>query len=91
MDVLKIERKGKRLDTLEKFHIFCSLKQNLHLNDCNLDFNNPIFNVVYKPNGSSTQKQPCRFSGSRDLDYTEHECLFVDSPNFTVHHTTPVQ
>jgi hypothetical protein len=56
MDVIKIERKGKHLDTLEKFHIFCSLKQNLHLNDLNLDSNNPIFNVVYKPNGSSTHK-----------------------------------
>jgi hypothetical protein len=55
MDVIKIGRKGKHLDTLEKFHIFCSFKQNKHLNDSNLDINNPIFNTVYKPNRSSTR------------------------------------
>jgi hypothetical protein len=56
MDVVKIERKGKHLDILEKFHIFCSLKQNKHLNDSNLDLNNPIFNTVYKPNRYNTQE-----------------------------------
>jgi hypothetical protein len=42
MDIITTERKGKHLDTLEKFHIFCSYKRNKHLNDNNIDTQNPI-------------------------------------------------
>jgi hypothetical protein len=56
MHIIKIERKGKHLDTLEKFHIFCSFKRNKHLNDNNIDTHNPIFNTIYKHNGSSTHE-----------------------------------
>jgi hypothetical protein len=48
MDVIKVERKGKHLDTLERFHIFQAFKQNTHLNDSNIDVHNPIFNTIYK-------------------------------------------
>jgi hypothetical protein len=48
MDIIKVEGKGKHLDTLERFHIFCAYKQNTHLNDNNIDVRNPIFNIVYK-------------------------------------------
>jgi arginyl-tRNA--protein-N-Asp/Glu arginylyltransferase len=54
MDIIKIERKGKHLDTLEKFHIFCSYKLNKHLNDNNTDTQNPIFNTIYKQNDTNT-------------------------------------
>jgi hypothetical protein len=42
------------LDTLERFHIFCTFKQNKHLNDNNIDVHNPIFNTVYKHKRSTT-------------------------------------
>jgi hypothetical protein len=48
MDILEVEKKGKHLDTLERFHIFCLYKQDNHLNDNNIDVYNPIFNTVYK-------------------------------------------
>jgi hypothetical protein len=54
MGIIKIERKGKHLDTLERFHIFCIFKQNKHLNDNNIDVHNPIFTTVYKYKDSNT-------------------------------------
>jgi hypothetical protein len=48
MKIIKVENKGKHLDTLEKYHIFCSYKQRQHLNDNNIDAYNPIFNAIYK-------------------------------------------
>jgi hypothetical protein len=47
MDIIKVERKGKNPDTLERFHIFRAFKQGTHLND-NIDVHNPIFNVIYQ-------------------------------------------
>jgi hypothetical protein len=56
MDIIKIERKGKHLDMLEKYHIFCTYKHNKHLNDNNIDIHNPIFNTVYKLNDTGAMK-----------------------------------
>jgi hypothetical protein len=69
MDIIKKERKGKHLDTLEKFHIFCSYKRNKPLNDNNIDTYNPIFNTIYKQNDTNTIEQT---NSSHDLTYTEH-------------------
>jgi hypothetical protein len=54
MDIIKIERKGKHLDTLETFHIFCSFKRNKYFNGNNIDTNDPIFNTIYKQNDLNT-------------------------------------
>jgi hypothetical protein len=48
MEIIKAENKGKHLDTLEKYHIFCSYKQRQHLKDNSIDAYNPIFNAIYK-------------------------------------------
>jgi hypothetical protein len=48
MEIIKVENKGKHLDTLEKYHIFCSYKQNIHLNNNNIDVYNPIFKAIHK-------------------------------------------
>jgi arginyl-tRNA--protein-N-Asp/Glu arginylyltransferase len=48
MDIIKIENKGKYLDTLEKYHIFRAYKQHRHLYDNDIDTHNPIFNAIYK-------------------------------------------
>jgi hypothetical protein len=48
MEIIKVETKGKHLDTLEKYHIFCSYKQRKHLNNNNMDAYNPTFHVIYK-------------------------------------------
>jgi arginyl-tRNA--protein-N-Asp/Glu arginylyltransferase len=48
MDIIKIEKKGKHLDRLEKYRVFRAYKQHKHLNDNNIDTHNPIFNAIYK-------------------------------------------
>jgi hypothetical protein len=40
-------RKGKHLNTLEKYHIYEVSKKNLHTNDTNIDTYNPIFEELY--------------------------------------------
>jgi arginyl-tRNA--protein-N-Asp/Glu arginylyltransferase len=48
MEIIKLENKGKHLGTLEKYHIFRSYKQKIHLNDNNIDVYDPIFNAIHK-------------------------------------------
>jgi hypothetical protein len=40
-------RKGKHLNTLQKYHIYEVSKKNLHMNDTNTDPYNPIFEELY--------------------------------------------
>jgi hypothetical protein len=43
MKVLKTERKGKHLNTLEKYHICKKSTDGLQMNDTYIDTYNPIF------------------------------------------------
>jgi hypothetical protein len=47
MEIIARERKGKHLNTLEKYHIYEVSKKNLHMNDTNIDTYNPIFEELY--------------------------------------------
>jgi hypothetical protein len=47
MEVIQIARKGRYMNSLEKFHIFCTQKENKHMNEILFDPKNPIFNSVY--------------------------------------------
>jgi hypothetical protein len=46
MEIIKIERKGSYLNTLENFHIFKLFKQGNQLNNISSNIHNPIFNVI---------------------------------------------
>jgi hypothetical protein len=46
-DVVRIGRKGKHLNTLEKY-IYKISKEGVHMNDTNIDEYNPIFEVLHK-------------------------------------------
>jgi hypothetical protein len=43
MAIIKTGRKGKHLNTLEKYHIYRISKDNLHMNDTYIDTYNTIF------------------------------------------------
>jgi hypothetical protein len=46
MEILHIAKKGRALDTYEKFHIYEISKQNMQLNDNLIETYNPIYDVI---------------------------------------------
>jgi hypothetical protein len=40
---MRTQKKRKHLNTLEKYHMYKISKNNLHMNDTNIDTHNPIF------------------------------------------------
>jgi hypothetical protein len=46
VDIVKTHKKGKHLNTLEKYHIYRISKSNLHMNDTNIDTHNPVFKTL---------------------------------------------
>lgn len=58
MLIITKAREGKFCNSLEKYHIFLISKQGIHMNECNIDNNNPMFEWIYqklKNNSSSKQ------------------------------------
>jgi hypothetical protein len=47
MEIITILKKGKHLNTVEKYHIYCAQKENRHLNDTHTDSQNSIFNFIH--------------------------------------------
>jgi hypothetical protein len=48
MDDIRKVRKGRQLNTLEKYHIFKISKSKLHLKDMHNEADNPIFQVIHE-------------------------------------------
>jgi hypothetical protein len=48
MDVIRIGRKGRHLNTLEKYHIYEISRNNLHMNETHIELYNPIFQTVHE-------------------------------------------
>jgi hypothetical protein len=48
MEIITIRRKGKYLNTLEKYHIYKVSKDNLNMNDTHIDKHNPIFETLHE-------------------------------------------
>jgi hypothetical protein len=46
MEIMETERKGKHLNTLERYHIYKASKDKIQMNDTNIDIYNPIFKAV---------------------------------------------
>jgi hypothetical protein len=46
--IITLERKGKYLNTLEKYHIYKVSKDNLNINDTDIDTHNPIFETLHE-------------------------------------------
>jgi hypothetical protein len=47
MDIIRKEKKGKHLNTLEKYHIHKISKDNLQMDDAYNDTYNPIFETLH--------------------------------------------
>jgi hypothetical protein len=48
MEIIKTGRRGRYLNTIEKYHIYEIGKDNLHMNDTNIDIHNPIFKTLHR-------------------------------------------
>jgi hypothetical protein len=46
MEVLHVEKKEQKLNTLERFHIYNLTKKALQMNDMHTETNNPIFDTL---------------------------------------------
>jgi hypothetical protein len=52
VDIVRTHKKGKHLNTLEKYHIYIISKNNLHMNDTNIDTHNVVFKTLQEMNTS---------------------------------------
>jgi hypothetical protein len=48
MAVIRIGRKGRHLNTLEKYHIYEISRNNLHMTETYIELHNPIFQTVHE-------------------------------------------
>jgi hypothetical protein len=48
MDIIETGKKGKHLNTLQKYHICGTSKPNLHMNHTHIDTYYPIFETLYE-------------------------------------------
>jgi hypothetical protein len=46
MGIITMGRKGKHLNTSERYHIYKTSRKNLHMNDTHINTHNPIFGVL---------------------------------------------
>jgi hypothetical protein len=47
MDIIRIGRKSRHLNTLEKYHIYKMYKNNSHMNDVLIEAHNTVFQTVH--------------------------------------------
>jgi hypothetical protein len=48
MYIINITHKGRLMNTIEKFHIYCAQKEDIHMNEIIFDTHNPIFDAIYE-------------------------------------------
>jgi hypothetical protein len=48
MTVRRKAREGKFLNSLEKYCMFLASKQEIHMNEFNVDHSNPIYETMYQ-------------------------------------------
>jgi hypothetical protein len=48
MTIVRRARKGKFLNSLEKYYIFLASTQEIHMNEFNVDHSNPIYETMYQ-------------------------------------------
>jgi hypothetical protein len=49
-NIMKTEKKGKYLNTLEKYHVYKVSRKRLQISDANIDVYNPIFETLQELN-----------------------------------------
>jgi hypothetical protein len=48
MTITRKARKGKFLNSLEKYYIFLASKQEIRVNEFNVDHSNPIYETIHQ-------------------------------------------
>jgi hypothetical protein len=48
MTIVRKAKKGKFLNSLEKYYIFLASKQEIHMNEFNVNHGNPIYEMMYQ-------------------------------------------
>jgi hypothetical protein len=48
MDIIRIVRKSRHLNKVERYHIYKVYKNNLHMNDVHIEAHNQMFQIVYE-------------------------------------------
>jgi hypothetical protein len=48
MTIIRKARKGEFLKSLEKYYIFVASKQEIHMNEFNVDYSNPIYEMMHQ-------------------------------------------
>jgi hypothetical protein len=51
-DIIRTQKKGRHLNTLEKYHIYKISKNNLYMNDIIIDTYNPVSRILQERNTS---------------------------------------
>jgi hypothetical protein len=74
MKILHIEKKGPKLNTLERFHIYDMTKRGLQVNDTFTDMHNPIFDILIK---THTQITPSH-QHPTPIDHTQY--IYTQGP-----------
>jgi hypothetical protein len=57
MGIITTAKKGRHLNTLERYHIYKLSKEKLHMNDTYIDTYNPIFEVLQEANARQQHTQ----------------------------------
>jgi hypothetical protein len=47
MEVIQVTKKGRYMNSIERFHMFCTQKKNRHMNEVLFDSKTPIFETIY--------------------------------------------
>jgi hypothetical protein len=48
VEIITTGKKGKYLNTLERYHIYEVRRENLHMNDTHIDTHNTIFETLHE-------------------------------------------
>jgi hypothetical protein len=54
--IINVAQKGHLMNTLEKFHIYCTKKEDTHMNEVIFDVQNPIFDILYEHQKESSRR-----------------------------------
>jgi hypothetical protein len=72
MDIIETGKNGKYLIALEKYHVYRTSENNLHMNDTYINTYNPIFKTLYELyiKYQHTQPQSCYKSRISDTEHS---------------------
>jgi hypothetical protein len=65
MGIIRTQRIGKHLNTLEKYHIYKISKDNMHINDANIDTHNQVFRALQEMDTNKQHTRPTPYTKTK--------------------------